>query len=79
MGYEVQRHCLSKPSRCAAEAFNHTHTHAQIYTAVYTLQSHNATTLNVAAAQIGHLELGCCILTLLSIFQSVKLKFYDHE
>lgn len=75
MEYEVQRHWLSKPSRCAAEPFNHTH----IYTAVYTLQSHNATTPNGAAAQIGHLEPGCSILTPLSIFQSVKLKFYDYQ
>lgn len=51
----------------------------QIYTAVYTLQSHNATTPNGAAAQIGHLEPGCSILTPLSIFQSVKLKFYDYQ
>lgn len=51
----------------------------EIYSAVYTLQSRNATTPNVAAAQIGHLEPGCCILTPLSIFQSVKLKFYDCE
>lgn len=85
MGYEVQRHCLSKPSRCAAEAFNHTNTgehtlaQTQIYTAVYTLQSHNATRFNAAAAQIGHLKPGRCILTLLSNFQWVKLKFYEYD
>lgn len=58
---------------------SHARAHTQMYIAVYTLQSHNPTTLNVAAAQIGHLELGHCILILLSNFQSVKRRFYDYD
>lgn len=57
----------------------HTLAQTQIYTAVYTLQSHNATRFNAAAAQIGHLKPGRCILTLLTNFQWVKLKFYEYD
>lgn len=57
----------------------HTLAQTRIYTAVYTLQSHNATRFNAAAAQIGHLKPGRCILTLLSNFQWVKLKFYEYD
>lgn len=57
----------------------HTLAQTRIYTAVYTLQSHNATRFNAAAAQIGHLKPGRRILTLLSNFQWVKLKFYEYD
>ncbi len=70
MGYET---LLVQAEQVCCRGFQshthtHSHTHTQIYTAVYTLQSRNATTLNGAAAQIGHLELGSRILTLLSNF-----------
>lgn len=79
MGYEVRRRHWSKPSRCAAEAFNHMRALTHRCILLFTLCSHNPTTLNVAAAQIGHLELGHCILILLSNFQSVKRRFYDYD
>lgn len=79
-GSTQEREMRSRDSACPSRAGvlpSLSITPAPIYAVVYTLQSHNATTLNVAAAQIGRLQLGCCKLTRLSIFQSVKLNFYD--